>query len=140
LAASSLAQVFGSFLPPLSTVENLYIYKHQYLQSDWQDNDIENTHWLGLLRPFTTVKSLYLWELSAPRIAPALQEPILQNISLEGLQPSGPVRYATALQSSYSRFRLGKNVVGGRRLTSALLCILSHQCSVSSIYHPPHSF
>jgi hypothetical protein len=82
-------------------LEGLYIYEHTYSAPDWKDN-IENTLWLELLHPFTTVKNLYLSEKFALRIAPALQElvgsrttkvlPTLQNIFLEGLQPSGPVQ------------------------------------------------
>jgi hypothetical protein len=92
---SSLAQICTSSLPLLSTTENLYIYEH--LQLDWKDG-IENTEWLELLLPFTAVKNLYLSKQFAPRIAPALQEltggrttevlPTLQNLFLEGFQPS----------------------------------------------------
>jgi len=67
---------------------------------DWHDY-IEDHQWLGLLRPFIYVKNFYVSEEFVPRIAPALQEligdrttevlPILQNIFLEGLEPSGPV-------------------------------------------------
>jgi hypothetical protein len=39
---SSLAQVCTWSLPPLSTVEILYIYKHQFFELDWQ-GDIEKT-------------------------------------------------------------------------------------------------
>jgi hypothetical protein len=68
---------------------------------DWQDN-VEKTLWPRLLRPFTTVKNLYLSEEFALRIVPALEElvggrmtevlPTLQNIFLERIQTSGPVR------------------------------------------------
>ncbi len=80
------------------TTEKLYIYEHQSSQLDWED-DIENVEWLELLRPFTVVKDLYLSKQFAPRIAPALQEltggrttdvlPTVQNLFLEGFQPSG---------------------------------------------------
>ena len=70
-------------------------------QSDRKD-DIETGQWLQLLRPFTAVKNLYLSEEIVLCIGPALQElvggrttgvlPALQNISLKGLQPSGPVQ------------------------------------------------
>jgi hypothetical protein len=79
-------------LPSLSTSENLYIYEVPYSQPDWKDN-IENTLWLELLHPFTAMKNLYLSEELAPHIVLALQElPTLQNISVEGLQPAGPVQ------------------------------------------------
>jgi hypothetical protein len=96
---SSLEQVITSCLPPLSALEDLYIDDHW--QPDWQDN-IENALWLELLHPFNTVKNLYITEEFARRIVPALQElvggrttevlPALQNVFLEGLQPSGSVQ------------------------------------------------
>ena len=98
---SSLEQVCTSCLPPLSMSENLYFYEAPDSQLDGQDS-IDNDLWLELLRPFSAVKSLYLSEKVAPRIAPALQElsggrttealPTLQNIFLEKLESSGPVK------------------------------------------------
>jgi hypothetical protein len=98
---SSLEQVCTSSLPSLSTLEDLYIYEDPHSQPDWQVN-IETALWLELLHPFTAVKNLYLCEELAPRIAPALQElvggrttevlPTLENIFLEGIQPSGPIQ------------------------------------------------
>ena len=100
---SSIAQVCNSSLHhPLSTVEDLYI-DHLYFQLVWNNDAIENTLWLELLRPFTAVKNLYLSKDFAPGIAAALQElvggritevlPNLQNIFLEGLfEPSGSLR------------------------------------------------
>ena len=98
---SSLEQVCTLCLPPLSMLEDLYISEEPSWQSDWQDN-IENTLWLELLLPFTSVKNLYLSEELARRIVPALQElvggrttevlPALENIFLEGTQPSEPVQ------------------------------------------------
>jgi len=67
--------------------------------------DMEETQWLVLLRPFTSVKDLNLSEPSVPLIAPALQElsgervtevlPVLQNTFFTGPMPSGPVEEAT---------------------------------------------
>jgi hypothetical protein len=98
---SSLEQVCNWCLPPLSALEDLYIYENSKSPPDWRDN-AENTLWLELLHPFSAVKNLYLSEKIALRIAPALQElvgsrtmevsPTLQNIFVEGLHPSGPVR------------------------------------------------
>ena len=95
---SSLAQLCTSSLPLLSTTENLYIHERLQSQLDWKDG-VENTEWLELLLPFAAVKGLYLSKQFTPRIAPALQEltgeratevlPALQNIFLEGFQPSG---------------------------------------------------
>jgi len=96
---SSIEQVCNSSLHPLSTVEGLYI-DHQYQQLVWKSDAIEDTLWLELLRPFTAVKNLYLSNEFAPGIAAGLQEPVggritevlpsLQNIFVEGLEPSGP--------------------------------------------------
>ena len=98
---SSMEQVCTSCLPPLSMLEDLYIYERPYSQPVWKD-DIENTLWLELLRPFPAVKNLYLSVEFARHIVPALQELIggratevlstLQNIFLEELQPSGIVQ------------------------------------------------
>ena len=97
---SSLAQICTSCLPFLSATENLHINEGLKSQLDWEDA-IENSEWLELLLPFTAVKDLYLSKQFTPRIAPALQEfarggrtevlPTLQNIFLEGFQPSEPV-------------------------------------------------
>jgi hypothetical protein len=98
---SSSVQVFTSFFPSIYTVEHLYIYKPQDSQTQRQV-DIENIQWLEIFHPFAAVENLYLSEKLAPSIAPALQElvgdrrtevlPILQNIFLEGLKPSGPIQ------------------------------------------------
>ena len=100
---SSMEQVCTLSLPPLSTLEDLYIVGYivrRHQQSDRQDN-IEDALWLELLHPFTTVKNLYISEVFAPHIVHALQElvggratevlPTLQNIFLEYLRPWGPV-------------------------------------------------
>ena len=94
---SSIEQVCNFSLPPLSTVEDLYI-KHQYWRLVWKNDVIEKTLWLQLLLSFTAVKNLYLFGVFAPGIAAALQElvggqtevlPSLQNIFVAGLKPSG---------------------------------------------------
>ena len=96
---SSLEQVCSSSLPPLSTLEDLYIHEDPYWRQHWQ-YDVDNTLWLDVLLSFVAVKNLYLSEEFVPRIAPALQElvggrttevlPTLENIFLEGYQTSGP--------------------------------------------------
>jgi hypothetical protein len=98
---SSLAQICTSFLPLLSMTESLFIYEPVDWPLDWRDG-IENTEWLELLFPFTAVKNLYLSKKFASHIAPALQEiagggttevlPTLQNLFLEGFQPSESVQ------------------------------------------------
>jgi hypothetical protein len=92
-----MEQICTLCLPPFSKLEDIYIYEIEHSQPDRQDN-IENTLWLELLRPFASAKNLYLSKEFVPRIGPALQElvegratvvlPALQNIFLEGLQPS----------------------------------------------------
>jgi len=108
---SSIAQVCSSCLPFLSRAEDLYI-RHRYSQLVWKNDAIDNTLWLELLLPFPTVKNLYLSKDFAPGIAAALQEivgtevlPSLQNIFVEGLEPSGPFQekigqFVTARQRS----------------------------------------
>jgi hypothetical protein len=102
---SSLAQVCNTSFPPFLMLERLDIdiYNARDLLLEWQD-DMEDTQWLDLLRPFTSVKDLDLSEGSFPFTAPALQElsgetaievlPALQNLSLTEPQPSGPVKDA----------------------------------------------
>jgi hypothetical protein len=96
---SSVAQVCDSALPPLSTLERLEIY----FKRSWKD-DVENAQWLEFLRPFTSMKDLFLCSQSIPHVAPALEQlvgeratevlPVLQNLFLEGQQPSGSVKNA----------------------------------------------
>ena len=91
------SQVYA--LPPLSTLEDLYIHGDPSLQP-WRLDNVENMLWLRLLHPFAVVKNLYLCEKFVPHFAPALQEPfgrrtaevlpILENIFLEGFRPSRP--------------------------------------------------
>ena len=99
LQLSAIEQICTS-LHPLTTVEDLYI-EHRY-GLHWDNGAIESTVWLELLPPYTVVKNLYLSKEFAPDIAGALQEligsrmtttevlPSLQNIFVEGLEPSGP--------------------------------------------------
>ena len=99
---SSTEQVCTSCFPPLSALEDLYI-SGSNLEAARQDN-IETALWLELLRPFTTVKNLYLSYTIVPHIEPALQElvegrttevlPALQNIFFYGPQQSEPVQEA----------------------------------------------
>ena len=89
----------------LLTIENLYIDERLDSPSDWKD-DIENAEWLDLLLPFTAVKNLYLSKKIATHLAPALKEltggrttevlPALQNVLLEGFDPSEPVQEGIA--------------------------------------------
>ena len=100
VSLSSLVQACSSFSPPLPSLEHLGIYKSGRLPTGWED-EVDNTQWLDLLRPFITVKDLVLDEPLVSSVAPTLQElvgervteilPALQNIFLEGFQSSGPV-------------------------------------------------
>ena len=95
---SSVVGVCNSCLPPLFTVEALYI-ENQYSGHNYA---IASTLWFEALLPFPTVKYLYLSEQYAPGIAAALQElvgsritevlPNLQNIFRETLEPLGHFR------------------------------------------------
>jgi hypothetical protein len=97
---SSLEQVCTLSFAPVPALEDLYILEDRIQPPDWQD-DVENTLWLELLHPFVTLKNLYVSKEFVPRIAPALQDlvggrstevlPTLENIFLEGFQPSGPL-------------------------------------------------
>jgi hypothetical protein len=101
----SVAQICTSSLCPLLTMENLYIDRSRYSGPFGQD-DIDNTEWLDLLFPFSAVKNLFLSNQFLPRIALALQEltggrttevlPALQNVLLEGFDPSEPVQEGIA--------------------------------------------
>jgi hypothetical protein len=91
---SSLAQFCNPSFRPLRPTEELFIYEYQFSLPDEQD-DIETTEWLQVLRPFNGVKDLYLSKEVSVRLTPAMQEmvggtmlPTLKNIFLEGFEPS----------------------------------------------------
>jgi hypothetical protein len=119
---SALTQIWTSFLPFLSATETLYIEEYSSSILDRKDG-IENTEWLELLFPFTAVKNLYLTKQFGQCIPPALQEltggrmtevlPTLQNLFLEGFQPSEPV------QEGIGQF------ISGRQLTNHPITISS---------------
>ena len=98
---SCMAQICTLALHPLLTMDNLYFEGDQLIPLLLSDG-IENTNWLDLLLPFTAVKNLYLSKAFWPHIAPALQEltggrttevlPALENVLLEGFQPSEAVQ------------------------------------------------
>ena len=81
-------------------VEDLHIDGGENFPPHWQE-DIENSEWPELLRPFTSVKNLSLSQEFVPRIALALQElvgervaevlPALENIYFKRHSPSGLV-------------------------------------------------
>jgi hypothetical protein len=96
---SSVTQVCNSSLHPFSTVEDLCI-EHQHSGRVFPIYLFRFTQWSQLLLPYTAVENLYVSKESAPKIAVTLQKlsgitevlPNLQNIFVEGLQPSGPIR------------------------------------------------
>jgi hypothetical protein len=123
---SALAQICASILRLLSATESLYIHEKDDLPSSLilgRNDDIGNIEWLEFLFPFTAVKNLYLSKDFGPRIAPALQEPTegqmaavlptLQNLFLEGFQPSESV------EEGIGRF------ISGRQLTNHPITISS---------------
>ena len=96
---SSLEQVCTPSLPPVSTLEDLYILDNPCWRLRYLDN-IKVELWQDFLRPFVAVKNLYLSGVFVPHIAPALQDldedeitevlPTLENLFLEGLESSEP--------------------------------------------------
>ena len=100
---SFLAQICSfSFRQALLTVEHLYIQVR--FPSPYGVDDIERSHWLELLHPYTAVKELYLPKELVPSIAHVLQElvgervtevlPALQALFLEEPFPLGSVQEA----------------------------------------------
>ncbi len=98
---SLMSQICSSSLHPFSTLERLEICETGPTRGYWPDY-IENTDWLDLLHPFIALKDLYLGKELAIHAMLTLMElakqgraeylPTLQNIFIEGLQPSGPIK------------------------------------------------
>jgi hypothetical protein len=98
----SMARLCSSYLKHPSALERLDIYIDTlpFLDQD----EIENTQWLDLFRPFTGLKDLRLDKRLVPHYALALRElagervtevlPALQNLFIEELEPSGTIREA----------------------------------------------
>jgi len=117
---SSLAQICGMSLYPISTLENLRVTIKPGSPQDFGQFDIEHSQWEELLYPFTNVKNLYLAQEVGLHIVTALQGlvgesvtlvlPALQSLSIEGLQPSGPTREA-AESFVAARQRFGRPIV-----------------------------
>ena len=94
---SSVAQVCNSIIPPLPTLRKLSIDEGPFKRLQWHD-DMENTQWLELLRPFSRVKKLVLSRELVRPVAPALQElagegltevlPMLRSLHIAGPLPS----------------------------------------------------
>ena len=132
---SSIEQVCNSSLHSLSAVEDLYV-EHEYSKLVWKNDAIENTLWLGLLLPFTSVKNLYLSKEFAPGIAAALQElvgsritevlPNLQNIFVERLEPS-------------RSFHIGQ-FVAARQLSDHPITISVWEQEITELFKIPRKF
>jgi hypothetical protein len=81
---------------PLDTVEDLYIHEKAGSRLNWDYYPTENEEWLGLLKPFASVKHLYLSDYLKQSIAPALLVwdgvvlPALKGIFLEVPRLLGP--------------------------------------------------
>ena len=113
---SSLTQLIGSSIPSLPALEHLNIFE-DCGPLHWQD-DIENSQWLELLRPFTSVKDLVLSGQLVSLVAPALGElngervtevlPALQTIFVEDLRLSGPSPW----QKEIGRFVTARQISG----------------------------
>ena len=100
---SFLAQACRLLSPTLSTFETLSVCENKYesLTPGWVD-DMENSQWLELVHPFTSVKNLRLCKVVAAHIVSALRQlteervadvlPALQNIYVKGLQLLGPTQ------------------------------------------------
>jgi hypothetical protein len=100
---SSLAQICTTFLPLISTAENLFICDSVFSVLYWI-GDIEYIEWLELLLPFTAVKNLYISEQITPLIAPALQE----------ITEGGAAEVLSTLQNLYlEQFELSESVLEG---------------------------
>ncbi|KAH9970666.1 hypothetical protein BJV74DRAFT_866668 [Russula compacta] len=100
---SFLAQACSSLSPTLSTFETLNVHEERVLplRPGWED-DMENSQWLELFRPFVSVKTLYLSKKLVPLVVPALRQlaeesvtdvlPVLQKLSLGGPQLPGVIQ------------------------------------------------
>jgi hypothetical protein len=99
---SSIVQIFGQQLPLLSHVEQLEVFQYSQENIEWIDNpDVDSSLWLELFHLFTALRSLRVSEKLVPPVDATLQEftegrtmevlPALHSLSLEGLEPSGPV-------------------------------------------------
>ena len=120
-----LARVCSSPLCLLFTLERLNIFEYAHSPREWEEDDMEWTHWLNILRRFITVKDMYLSEQVVPRVSFALREltehqvtevlPMLQHLFLEGLESS------EAVQNTFGEF------ISTRRLSGHPLVIHSWQ-------------
>ena len=78
---SSLAQICGPSFPLVYTLERLNILEKRGWPQYWPD-DMENTQLLELLQPFTAVRELRLPGTIAQRVALALNEHPLEDVTI----------------------------------------------------------
>ena len=111
----SLAQVCSSSFPQalIPAIERLYILEDGFPRLHWQD-DIENSQWLDLLRPFSGVKNLYISREFVPRIVPALQE-LVEEIVIEVLPALESLFLEEPLLSGHVPKTIGQFVVARQR-------------------------
>ena len=104
---SSMTQIFSQQLPLLSLVGQLEISESLSSWGVWEwkdDPDMDSSQWLELFRLFVAAQSLHISKKLVLPIARALEDltgqmatevlPALRTLSLEGLEPSGPVHEA----------------------------------------------
>jgi len=103
--ASPMIQIFSQQLPLLSHIEDLKIktgkIPYRWDSERWHDLGWDTSRWLRLLHRFIAVRSMYVSKELMQFFEPALQElvgartmevlPALRDLSLDGLQPSGPL-------------------------------------------------
>jgi len=130
---SSITQIFSQPLPLLSHIEELEIREGFCLErTRWKDDpDVDPSLWLELFHLFISVQNLYVCKLLAPPVAAALQElgegrtmevlPALRNLSLEGLQPAGPVQ--TAIQSFVASRQLSGHPIVIQNWVGTTICL-----------------
>ena len=88
LPLSCLALVCGLSLPPLTTVERLFVIFASYYELDFQ-----NAGWWDFLYPFTALRKLYLSEELAPvsrraiKVLPTTPQDIFQESQLQDAVP-----------------------------------------------------
>jgi len=95
---SFLTRICSPYLSLISTVEEFHIRERNDLPSSHWIDDMEDTQWLELLDPFTSLKDLYLTHGIARRVCGALQElsgeratkvlPALRNLYVHGSSSS----------------------------------------------------
>jgi F-box-like len=102
LPLSTLALVCGLSLPPLPTVERLYV-----IFASYHGLYVQNTKWLDLLYPFISLEKLYLSEELAPASQGAIKVlPTMQDIFLEPqLQEAIPQPFTPRQLFSYHILR-----------------------------------